>query len=160
MLHSPEYRRRYVDFLKSDFPRVQVTGNRDLFAGLVALGRRLVDLHMMDVDAGGGPSFPVEGDNRVEKVRYVRGGDSGPGRVKINPRQWFEGVAPETWGFELGGYRPAEKWLKEQKGRELSFDDVSHYRRLCAALVETGRLAGEIDDLIGKHGGWPLAPAG
>ena len=30
VLHSPQYRRRYADFLKSDFPRVPLTGDRVL----------------------------------------------------------------------------------------------------------------------------------
>ena len=70
--------------------------------------------------------------------------------------QSFEGVAPETWGFSIGGYRPAEKWLKDRKGRALGFADVARYRRLCAALAETPRIMARIDETIAAHGGWPL----
>ena len=42
----------------------------------------------------------------------------------INKTQYFEGVAPETWAFTIGGYRPAEKWLKDRRGRTLGYDDI------------------------------------
>ena len=139
VLHSPEYRRRYAPFLKSDFPRAPLTG-RALFAALVRLGRRLVALHTMEAEGDDAPAFPMAGSNRVEKVRYVPP----------------EGVPPETWGFSIGGYRPAEKWLKDRKGRALGFADVARYRRLCAALAETPRIMARIDETIAAHGGWPL----
>lgn len=63
---------------------------------------------------------------------------------------------PSTWGFQIGGYRFAEKWLKDRRGMDLSFDDVSHYRRVCAAVAETVKITSKIDELIDEHGGWPL----
>ena len=75
----------------------------------------------------------------------------------INNSQCFEGVAPETWELAIGGYRPAEKWLKDRRGRTLSYEDVTHYRRICAILSETPRIMARIDEAIESHGGWPLA---
>ena len=156
VLHSPEYRRRYADFLKSDFPRVPLPGDRALFAEVVRLGARLADLHLMEADGTSAPAFTVAGDNRVERVRYAEPSGDTPGRVWINGEQHFEGVSPETWAFTIGGYRPAEKWLKDRKGRTLSFDDIAWYRRVCAALAETPRVMQRIDEAIEAHGGWPL----
>ena len=156
VLHSPEYRRRYADFLKSDFPRVPLPGNRALFADLAGLGARLTALHLMDGDGADKPSFPAGGTNLVERVRYTNPVDGRPGRVAINKTQYFEGVSPETWGFTIGGYRPAEKWLKDRKGRTLSFDDIAWYQRVCAALAETPRVMERIDETIAAHGGWPI----
>ena len=155
-LHSPEYRRRYADFLKSDFPRVPLTGDRTLFASLAALGGRLAALHLMEEEGEDAPAFPCPGDNRVEKVRYVPPSADAPGRARINDAQYFEGVSPETWAFAVGGYRPAEKWLKDRKNRVLSFEDVQRYRRICAALAETPRVMARIDEAIAARGGWPL----
>ena len=156
MLHSPEYRRRYADFLKSDFPRVPLTSNRALFTALVGLGQRLASLHLMETDGADQPAFPIAGNNQVSKLRYAPPASSAPGRVFINRIQYFEGVTPETWAFTIGGYRPAEKWLKDRKDRVLAFDDITHYRRLCAALAETPRIMARIDDQIESHGDWPL----
>ena len=156
VLHSPEYRRRYADFLKSDFPRVPFTQDRQRFAAVVALGRRLAALHLMDAEGDAVPAFPIAGRNRVERPRYAPPSDKLPGRVWINRDQYFEGVEPGTWAFAIGGYRPAEKWLKDRKGRTLSFDDIAHYRRICAALAETPRIMARIDREIDARGGWPL----
>ena len=157
VLHSPEYRHRYADFLKSDFPRVPLTSNRSLFTALVGLGESLASLHLMESEGDDQPAFPVVGDNRVAKVRFAPPTRHAPGRVFINGGQYFEGVTPETWAFTIGGYRPAEKWLKDRKNRVLTFDDITHYRRVCAALAETPRIMARIDQQIESHGGWPLA---
>ena len=157
VLHSPEYRRRYADFLKSDFPRVPITGNLVLFSGLVGLGRRLTSLHLMESEGNDLPSYPRSGSDRVDGVRYTPPKGDVLGRVFINAAQYFEGVDPETWEFTIGGYRPAEKWLKDRKNRELSYDDIVHYRRICGALAETPRVMARIDAAIESHGGWPLS---
>ena len=162
VLYSPEYRRRYADFLKSDFPRVPLPGDRALFADLIRPGARLVAYHLVQAEgeeASG--TFPATGDNHVEKVRYTTPADELPGRVWINRAQYFEGVEEDAWAFTIGGYRPAEKWLKDRKGRTLSEDDIAHYRKIIAALTETKGLMAEIDDIIEAHGGWPAAfPSG
>ncbi|HUW14718.1 MAG TPA: type ISP restriction/modification enzyme [Anaerolineae bacterium] len=76
-----------------------------------------------------------------------------PGRVYVNKTQYFEGVEPEVWEFHIGGHRVLHKWLKDRKGRILSYDDVTHYGKIVVALKETIRLMAEIDDLIPS---WPI----
>lgn len=169
VLHSPEYRSRYADFLKSDFPRVPLPDRRrgryirrlrrGLFAQLAELGARLAALHLMEAVGDEQPVFSAQGTNLVERVRYVEPIDGDPGRVYINATQHFEGVAPETWEFTIGGYQPAQKWLKDRRGRELSYDDIAHYQRICAALAETPLVMSRIDEVIDAHGGWPLSGA-
>ena len=157
VLHSPEYRRRYADFLKSDFPRVPLTSDRTLFSTLVELGKRLTSLHLMESEGNVAPAFPKTGTNRVDRVRYAPPVSGAPGRVYINRDQYFEGLAPETWEFSIGGYRPAEKWLKDRTRRTLSYGDVTHYRMICSVLAETPRIMGRIDEAIDSNGGWPLS---
>ena len=82
------------------------------------------------------------------------------GRVWINATQYVEGVPPEVWEFHIGGYQVCEKWLKDRKGRKLSYDDQETYQRIVAALAETMRLMDDIDETIEEHGGWPLAGSG
>ena len=91
ILHSPQYRRRYAGFLKSDFPRVPFTSHRPLFAALVALGRRLTSLHLLESEEDGLPAYPEFGDNRVDTVRYVPPTDGVQGRVFIKPRPVLRG---------------------------------------------------------------------
>lgn len=157
VLHSPTYRSRYVEFLKSDFPRVPLTSNPALFRALCSLGATLVGLHLIEKHGPKITSYPVAGDNMVETVRYTEPGQgTAKGRVWINKSQYFEGVPPDVWDFHIGGYQVCQKWLKDRKGRQLTYDDLTHYQHIVSALAETIRLMAEIDETIDEHGGWPI----
>ena len=172
VFHSPAYRERYDQFLRADFPRVPVPDDAGMFHALVGLGRRLTDAHLMSSTATTTPlGFPVTGDNTVEAShpKYYAQGEKPPGckspiergRVyisKSNRRsgkcgQYFEGIAPDVWEFRIGGYQPMDKWLKDRKGRTLSFADIDHYQHIAAALEETIRLVPEVDAAIIEAGG-------
>jgi hypothetical protein len=154
VFHSSNYRKRYSGFLKGDFPRLPLTSNKALFKALVGKGAELAALHLLESLALEHliTSFPVPGSNVVEKVRYEETGR----RVYINPDQYFEGVPPEVWAFQVGGYQVLHKWLKDRQGRTLSFADLHHYQKVVVALAETVRLMAEIDAAIEAHGGWPI----
>ncbi len=151
VFHSPEYRERYAEFLKRDFPRLPLTSDRELFAALAEKGAELTGLHFMTSPALAAfvTRFPEGGTNEVEKVRYA----ASDGRVYINNEQYFEGVREEVWEFRVGGYQVLDKWLKDRKGRTLSYDDIRHYQKIVVALSETRRLMAEIDGIIP---GWPI----
>jgi predicted helicase len=150
IFHSPTYRERYAEFLKIDFPRLPLTSDLGLFRVLAEKGEELVALHLMESPALDHTitRFPIRGSNEVEKVRYAE-----DGRVYINKTQYFEGVEPEVWEFHIGGYQVLHKWLKDRKGRTLSYDDVTHYGKIVVALKETMRLMEEIDEAIPS---WPI----
>ena len=165
VFHSPGYRARYAEFLRMDFPRLPLTADVPLFRKLAAHGADIAALHLLRKDGPDAPGFPVPGPCTVDVIRYIAPGDELPvktegrardGRVYINPHQYFDGVPPEAWAFPIGGYLPAQKWLKDRKARALSYEEQSHYPRLVAALSETGRLMGEVDRDIEAAGGWPL----
>jgi hypothetical protein len=157
VFHSPAYRNRYAEFLKIDFPRLPLTSDPGLFRILCDLGGELVSLHLLEKHPAPVTGFPMAGDGTVKAVRYAEPGQgSGAGRVWINKTQYFEGVPPEIWAFHVGGYQVCQKWLKDRKGRQLTYDDITHYQRIVAALGETIRLMAEIDRIINIHGGWPL----
>jgi hypothetical protein len=71
-------------------------------------------------------------------------------RVYINPVQYFTGVKSDVWGYHIGGYQVAEKWLKDRKGRALSAEEVMHYCRVVTALSETIEIQKSLDDLFEK----------
>ncbi|PJA28863.1 MAG: hypothetical protein CO189_03855, partial [candidate division Zixibacteria bacterium CG_4_9_14_3_um_filter_46_8] len=157
VFHSPTYRSRYAEFLKIDFPRVPLTSNQTLFRTLCGLGKELVDLHLMEKHGPDLAGYPVDGSHQVEKVRYSEPGKcSAGGRVWINDAQYFGNVSPEVWEFHIGGYQVCQKWLKDRKGRTLSYDDQTHYQYIVSALSETIRIMSEIDQAIDQHGGWPI----
>ena len=105
----------------------------------------------MEAEPKAQPSFPSQGTMRVDYLRFLDSGNNS-GQVNINRSQHFDGVSKATWEFTIGGYRPAEKWLKDRKGRTLSADDVRHYMKMCGALAETQELMVEIDRVIGGAG--------
>ena len=157
LFHSPNYRERYAKFLKIDFPRLLLTSNADLFRELCKLGDRLVGLHLMEKFGKITTKYPASGNDVVEKIDYTSSANAAEqGRVWINKTQYIEGVPPEVWAFHVGGYQVCQKWLKDRKGRKLSFDDIKHYQRVVAALAETIILMGQIDETIDEHGGWPI----
>ncbi len=157
VFHSPTYRSRYAEFLKIDFPRLPLTASADLFRALCQPGQRLVALHLLEQFGQAIPSYPIDGAHLVEKVEYLVEPDKPEqGRVYINKTQYFEGVPPNVWEFHVGGYQVCHKWLKDRKGRTLTFDDIKHYQRLVAALSETITLMGQVDETIDEHGGWPI----
>ena len=163
VLHAPAYRARYADFLKADFPRVPPPPTREAFRAFAEVGRRLVALHLLRDVPDPGTRFPVKGSNTVEKgfPTYVPPGGAGPdgetaerGRVYLNDAQFFEGVEPEVWAHEVGGYQVLEKWLKDRRGRTLSYDDLRRYPQIVSALRETQRLMSEAEDAAAEAFGW------
>ena len=156
MLYTPGYRTRYADFLKRDFPRVPLTGNPELFAQLVKLGHELIGLHTLQTAPARITGFPVAGSNEVGKVRFGIEAGAPTGRVWINDTQYFDGVPQAVWDMHIGGYRVAEKWLKDRKGRLLGYDDITHYQHTLAALARTLAIQAELDAAVHAAGGWPL----
>jgi predicted helicase len=155
MLHSPTYRETYKEFLKIDFPRVPYPTDAEAFWKLVALGSELRQLHLMESPVLNQfiTQYSVGGENEVEKIRYenLPGFENleglATGRVYINSDQYFDSVPEVAWNFYIGGYQPAQKWLKDRKGRILDFEDIMHYQRIIKALTETDRVMGEIDQI-------------
>ncbi|HPS31618.1 MAG TPA: DNA methyltransferase, partial [bacterium] len=143
VLHSPSYRDKYKEFLKIDFPRIPYPENAETFWKLVSKGGELRQIHLMEspILDDNNYYFPVEGNNEVEKPEYTGG------KVYINKEQYFENVPEISWNFYIGGYQPAQKWLKDRKGRTLTFDDIQHYQKIIKALLETDRIMKEIDSL-------------
>ncbi|MBL0301423.1 MAG: N-6 DNA methylase [Cytophagaceae bacterium] len=144
VLHSPAYREKYKEFLKIDFPRVPYPEDAAKFWQLVKLGGEIRQLHLLESAAVNKfiTKYPIDGSNVVAKPVFKEG------KVYINDTQYFDQVPLTAWEFYIGGYQPAQKWLKDRKDRELSFEDIQHYQKIIVALTETDRLMKEID-LVG-----------
>jgi len=143
VLHSPTYREKYKEFLKIDFPRVPYPKDKDTFWQLIKLGGAIRQIHLLEspiVDKYI-TQYPIDGNNVVGKTKYQ------DGKVYINDTQYFDNVPQIAWEFYIGGYQPAQKWLKDRKERKLEFDDILHYQKIIVALSETYRLMQEIDKL-------------
>ena len=142
-LHWPSYREKYSEFLKTDFPKVPYPKDKSEFEKFVGFGRKLRSLHLMtDPEVNDFvTTFPVGGGDEVDNLKYV------DGKVWINSQQYFGNVPELAWNFYIGGYQPAQKWLKDRKGSNLEYDDILHYQKIIVALTETDRLMKEIDKI-------------
>lgn len=146
VLHTPEYRKKYKEFLKIDFPRIPYPKDANSFRELVEKGAALVATHLLKSDA---VTSAVEtsdiatfaGATVVDKPMLK------DGCVYFDKAKVFENVPGVAWNFYIGGYQPAQKWLKDRKGRTLSEDDIKHYRQIIHALLETDRLMKELSIL-------------
>ncbi len=160
VLHSPTYREKYKEFLKIDFPRVPYPKDKYKFWELVKLGGDIRQIHLLEspIVEKFITQYPIDGDNVVSKVKFeenyeIIDGDKithadpvySMGRVYINEHQFFQQVPKVAWEFYIGGYQPAQKWLKDRKERKLEYEDILHYQKIIVALSETARLMKEIE---------------
>lgn len=143
VLHSPTYREKYKEFLKIDFPRVPYPKDKEIFWQLVKLGGEIRKIHLLEspIVEQYITQYPIDGNNVVGKPKHK------DGKVYINDTQYFDNVPQVAWEFCIGGYQPAQKWLKDRKDRKLEFDDILHYQKIIVALTETDRLMKEIDKI-------------
>ncbi|MEI7850395.1 MAG: type ISP restriction/modification enzyme [Kiritimatiellales bacterium] len=154
VLHSPTYREKYKEFLKIDFPCVPYPTDVDKFWQLVQFGGELRQIHLLEspVVEQFITRYPVDGDNTITRSMTAKSIGYEPvskesGRVWINDTQYFENVPLIAWESYIGGYQPAQKWLKDRNGSTLSFDDILHYQKVIVALTETNRLMKQIDQI-------------
>jgi len=150
VLHSPTYREKYKEFLKIDFPRVPYPKDAATFWQLVKLGGEIRQIHLLEsaIVEKYITQYPVDGDNTVLKPHFVAAETNlNKGKVYINDTQYFDNVPIVAWNFYIGGYQPAQKWLKDRKERKLEFEDILHYQKIIVALNETDRLMKEIDQI-------------
>lgn len=153
VLHSPTYREKYKEFLKIDFPRVPYPKDTTTFWQLVKLGSEIRQIHLLEspILEHYITQYPQDGHNTITKPKYVSSPttDGLPvvGKVYINETQYFDNVPLIAWEFYIGGYQPAQKWLKDRKDKTLAFDDILHYQKIIVALSETDRLMNEIDKI-------------
>jgi len=143
ILYSPGYRKNYKQYLKIDFPRIPYPKNAEQFKNLANKGKELRELHIMESPALSEltTTYPIEGTDKVEKVTFSAGS------VFINDKQYFGNVPEIAWNFYIGGYQPAQKWLKDRIGRTLSSEEIEHYQKIIKALTETDRIMKEIDSI-------------
>lgn len=154
ILHSPTYREKYKEFLKIDFPHVPYPKDLQTFWQLVKLGGELRQIHLLESPIVNKPitQYPVDGDNIVRKIVTVPIDDPSVRTdhhlmAYINDTQYFDHIPKSAWNFYIGGYQPAQKWLKDRKDRKLEFEDILHYQKIIVALTETDRLMKEIDQI-------------
>lgn len=155
ILHSDQYRERYEDFLKIDYPRIPFTDKWELFVELKEMGRELVELHLMRVEGLSDHKVRLRGSEGLPEVKRLQ--YTADSRLKINKDQYFEEILPEVYNFYIGGYQVCRKWLRDRKGKVLSKKDLQYFSMIVKVIQKTISIMGRIDQTIEKYHGWPLA---
>lgn len=158
VLHSSNYRKKYKESWTIDILRVPNPADPNHFWKLVALGGKLRQQHMLV-----GPkvkdcitSFPIVGNNIItngigekdwELTSPNKSQEEAIGRVWINEEQYFDKIPLAAWNLYIGGYQPAQKWLKKRRGRMLNFEHILYYEKIIVALTETDRIIEDINSI-------------
>lgn len=148
---SMDYRLKYSDLLRRDFPRIPIIADKECIERLIELGDQIVKALTLEkvVTSAMDTKFPIEGTNLVGSKfpRYEKESQ----RVLINGTQYFEGVPESAWEYELGGRRVCAEWLRARRGHPLTFDEKSAYQEMVAAILDLVRLSESVDVVLNKH---------
>ncbi|WP_305869854.1 type ISP restriction/modification enzyme [Helicobacter pylori] len=150
LLYSPNYRKRYEEFLKADYPKILFTNNKDLFRVLSLLGIELIGLHVLNEeslnysfeklkDATIGESYYKEAHDRIIKKPAYNEPEQ---RLYINHSAYFRGVSEEIYNYMIGGYGVLDKYLKSHKNESCDFDHVSNIIKVIARTIEIQKTLG------------------
>ncbi|MGL2656121.1 type ISP restriction/modification enzyme [Helicobacter pylori] len=153
LLYSPNYRKRYEDFLKADYPKILFTNNKDLFRVLSLLGIELIGLHVLNQeslnhsfeklkDATIGESYYKEAHDRNPIISKKPSYNEPEQRLYINHSAYFRGVSQEIHDYMIGGYGVLDKYLKSHKNEPCDFDHVSNIIKIIARTIEIQKTLG------------------
>ena len=133
VLHSNQYRARFAQYLRMDFPRIPFTDDYELFGLLAGYGKELADIHLLKSPRLNTPIAKYQGSGSNDLVEFIKYEDKSI--VQINPDKHFEGITPELWNYHIGGYQVLHKYMKGHKGKSLS--NLIHYCLMVIALALT-----------------------
>nr|WP_249351070.1 type ISP restriction/modification enzyme [Helicobacter pylori] len=153
LLYSPNYRKRYEEFLKADYPKILFTNNKDLFRALSLLGVELIGLHVLNKenlnysfgklkDATIGESCYKEAHERNPIISKKPSYNEPEQRLYINHSAYFRGVSKEIHDYRIGGYGVLDKYLKSHKNESCNFDHVSNIIKVIARTIEIQKTLG------------------
>jgi len=144
ILYCPSYRDRHSDALESGFPRIPRPPNADTLWKVAYYGEQLRQVHLMKKPQLMHGIRPTgKGDWIIERPTFKPKGDIGD--VFVNDTQFFSGVPIASWQMTIGGYQPAQKWLKDRRGRKLTLSEIRHFQGIIGALNATRQITDELD---------------
>ncbi|GAA7953134.1 hypothetical protein JP0542_03320 [Helicobacter pylori] len=150
LLYSPNYRKRYEDFLKADYPKILFTENKDLFRALSLLGIELIGLHVLNQESLN-YSFEKLKDATIGESGYIEAHEHNPiikklshneQRLYINHSAYFVGVSQEIYDYRIGGYCVLDKYLKSHKNEPCDFEHVTCIIKVIVRTIEIQKTLG------------------
>ncbi|EHU1054451.1 N-6 DNA methylase [Campylobacter lari] len=146
VLFHKNYREKYLDFLKIDFPKIPFVENKKTFKNLSKLGLKLLNLHLLKDDelnsnVGEALFKSIKNKNfKIQKIKY----NKDTKELFINESLYFNKVSPEIYEFKVGGYAVLDKYLKSHKEEDI---DHKHFTLIIQTLDETLKIQDEISKI-------------
>lgn len=142
VLFHKEYREKYLDFLKIDFPKIPFVESKEKFLEFSTLGSSLISLHLLQdnaLDSNIGKLQKIGKDESkiIEKPSY----NAESQRLFINKSLYFDKVDSSVWEYKIGGYAVCEKYLKSHKGEEIDF---IHFQKIIQTLHKSLEIESKI----------------
>jgi predicted helicase len=152
VMHSPTYRNKYLEFLEVDFPSVPFTKNKDIFFKYAKLGHKLIDLHLMRyipddkkirAEYNSNLTFPFV----IDEIKYED--DTFYLHTTTKEQIKITGISKEIHDFEIGSYKPIEKWLKYRKKDKVPLEskDIEHIKNIAIVIKNTIIIMSDIEIL-------------
>lgn len=138
ILHSNKYRKQYNDQLKYDFPTVSYPESLSYFRRMATYGEKLFELHLPK------EYYRKESPILLDRlVSYKFEND----KIVLNGEIIVDAI-PNIGKKQMGGYKPADKWLKDRKGMAFTEYDLELYKKIVSAIIKTDEIMQEIDQII------------
>ncbi len=145
ILYSKTYRRKYNEFLKSDFPKIFFTKNEEIFYKLSELGKELIQNHLLKINYKPNilPKLHGEGNFKLENINFIEKEN----KLYINKKQYFDKITDKIWNYQIGNYKILQKYLNYRKKKELNFYELNHIKKVILSISKTMELQNKIDKL-------------
>ena len=150
VLNSDSFIKKYGSLLQIDFPRVPFLKNKKYFKRLSKFGEQLVICHTLDAEIESLINFPERGPDIIDQIKFDKN------TIWINKNQYFVNIPTKAWNFQIGGYIPAQKWLKTRKGKKLAYNEIMTYKMIIENIKKTIEIQCKIDQYIKNIGGWDV----
>lgn len=141
VLFHKNYREKFGDFLRIDYPKIPFVDSKENFLKLSDLGQKLINLHLMKAETDSeilGKFKDINHKNyTIEKSAF----DKNAKAVFVNESLNFQGVSEEIWDYKIGGYQVLDKYLKSHKDENI---DYVHFNKIIKILQETIKLENEL----------------
>lgn len=145
ILFHKEYRKKYLDFLKIDFPKLPFVESKDYFLKFAKLGEELYNLHLGNLKIQKEVGEPMFKDNKNKNEKIVKAiYNENEKDLFVNESLYFKNVDKEVWEYKIGGYQVLDKYLKSHKNENI---DYEHFENVIKILTHSIEIEAEISKL-------------
>ena len=145
VLFHKEYRKKYLDFLKIDFPKIPFVESKDYFLKFAKLGEELYNLHLGNLKIQKEVGEPMFKDNKNKNEKIVKAiYNENEKDLFVNESLYFKNIDKEVWEYKIGGYQVLDKYLKSHKNENI---DYEHFENVIKILTRSIEIEAEISIL-------------